>query len=424
MLGLKNSAAPKAATVGKIKILHTIGWLTFGGLEGGVIKLVNRLDRNRFSPHVISLRGINQNVRGRLADDVQIYALHKKPGRDWSLVWKFAKYFTHHSIDVVHSHNWDTFLYSHLAARLAGVPVFIHGEHGRDSEEISDSWFKTNVKSFLAWQSNRLTTVSRDIRDIMIKRWRIKPEKIAVTPNGIELDKFHPAADRASLKVSLGFPARSFLVGTVLSYVRPVKDLPTLLKAFAKVKRHAPNSLLAIVGGMENNLEANSHQKDFLEIKRLIESNGISDAVIFAGQQCGVEKYMQAFDLYANSSLYEGMSNTLLEAMGCGAAIVATKVGGTPLIIRDGYNGLLTPSKSPEEMAKAICQLIQCPQLKEKLATNGRKYVETHHNLETFVASHEQIYLEEYLRKGKNLKRIEFIEATSPLQTEKVFLPT
>lgn len=406
----------------RIKVLHTVGWLGFGGLEGGVIKLANGLNRRLFSPYVMALRGFNQKVLGRLAADVVLQTFHKKPGRDWSLVWKLATFFRRQGIDVVHSHNWETFLYSYLAARIANTKVYMHGEHGRDSQELSDDPFKTRVKSFLAHHSDRLTTVSADIKMLMTEQWKIAPEKITVLPNGIDLEKFSPAPDRASLKSRLGFPAASFLIGTVVSCVRPVKDLPTLLKAFVEIKRRVPEAKLAIVGGMENSFEANNPAQDVLEIKNFIDRNSLRDAVIWAGQQGSVEKYLQAFDLYVNSSLYEGMSNTLLEAMGCGAAIVATRVGGTPMIVRDGENGLLVPPAAPEAMANAVCRLVETAQLKERLGRAGRKYVESHHPLETFVCRHEEIYLEEFWRKNQSRQRA--FAAKNSLPIAKNFPPS
>lgn len=384
----------------KVGILHTIGWLGFGGLEGGVIKLVNKLDRDRFVPFVIATRGFDRYGQNSLAEDVKFLELKKKPGRDWRLVHQLASFFSESRIDIVHSHNWETWLYSYLAARIAGVPVFIHGEHGRDTERVNDSWLKTKVKSFLASQCDRLTTVSLDIAKLLIDRLGVKPERITVVPNGIDLSKFKPPLSRSAAKTKLHFRENSIVVGTVVGSFRPVKDLPTLLQAFKRVRPKHPEAVLAIVGGKDNDsIDTTAGPSYDQEIRRLAKDLGVADGVAFCGPQNGIEEFMQMFDIYANSSLYEGMSNTLLEAMACGAAVVATNVGGTPFVMRHGYNGLLVPSKSPEVMADAISQLIVSPELRNKLAENGRKHVENNHRFESFVASHERIYQEELRKK-------------------------
>lgn len=377
----------------QIKILHTVGWLGLGGLEGGVIKLVNRLDHRRFIPYVAALRGFAPNVRCGLAGNVYFQAFQKSDGCDWRLIRELAKYFSAQKIDIVHSHNWDTFFYSCLAARLARVPVIIHGAHGRDTANVQDGWLKAQIISLLAWQCDRLTAVSQDLAVVMEQRWRAAPQKITVIPNGVDLAKFCPLTDRSATKAALGFDAKIFLVGTVVSSCRPVKDLPTLVDAFARAKRDFSFCKLVIVGGL------NDAADEFAAIKQLAKNFGIERDVVFVGPQLHVEKYLKAFDLYANSSIYEGMCNALLEAMGCGAAIVATRVGGTPLIVREGENGLLVPAKSPAAMAEAMVQIMRSPALKERLVRNGRQYVEAHHSEERFITAHEQIYLEEYARK-------------------------
>lgn len=101
---------------------------------------------------------------------------------------------------------------------------------------------------------------------------------------------------------------------------------------------------------------------------------------------------MQAFDLYVNSSIYEGMSNTILEAMACGAAIVATNVGGTPYIVQNRKTGLLVPAESPDKMSEAICSQIKDERLRHNLARQAREMVQNNHSNEKFVQHHEALY--------------------------------
>lgn len=380
----------------QIKILHTIGRLGFGGLEGGVVKLVNKLDRQRFVPYVTAIRGVDQHGQASLASDIKVLCLQKREGRDWSLVRQMASFFAANQIDIVHSHNWETWLYSFLAARAAGVPIFVHGEHGRDTERMTDGWLKKRTKAFLARQSDQLTTVSQDIADLMAANWGVNSGKVIVIPNGIDLARFKLPTDRAAAKARLGFGGNFALIGTAIGSLRPVKDVPTLVKAFAQAKRKHTNCHLVIAGIKDHGADGYLD-----EIKSLIRANAIGAAVHFLGPCPGIEHFMQALDLYVNSSVYEGMSNTLLEAMGCGAAIVATDVGGTPFIIRDEYNGLLVPAKSPETMAGAICRILESTSVKTTLVQNGREYVELNHRQESFIAKHEQIYQTLYRRKQK-----------------------
>lgn len=369
-------------------------------MEGGVIKLLNRLDRARFQPFLVALRGGDKSVAPLLAPDIPFIRLAKKEGRDWSVVSHLAKVFDDHRIDIVHSHNWETWLYCFLAAKRAHVPVFIHGEHGRDTQEVADSWKVTTVKKLLAQRCERLTTVSQDIAELMMMRWKSQPDKITVIPNGIDLTRFCLPASREAAKAKIGVDKKCFLVGTVVGTFRPVKDLPALIHAFVLLRRKYSTMRLMIVGGKSGEDTATQ------TLKRQAEQNGVGDAVFFPGPRQEIEQFMQAMDVYTNSSVYEGMSNTLLEAMGCGAAIVATKVGGTPMIVRDGYSGLLVSPQSPEAMAAAIGRLTESPHWRMELLEHGRKYVAANHNQENFFVQHQDLYQAEYLKKKRHVRNL------------------
>lgn len=362
---------------------------------------MNLLDRHRFAPYLIATRGSDGQLALTLRDDINFIVLNKKPGRDWSIVRKLAAFFQEHQIDIVHSHNWETFLYAFLAARLAQVPVFIQGEHGRDTREIEDGWLKLRVKSLLAWQSDRLITVSQDIADLMIEKWQVNSDKIVVIPNGVDLTRFKESKNRTALRQWLGFPGKAIVIGTVIGTLRPIKDVPTLLQAFATVSRQHSVCRLVIMAGTNGPANGSVRDDHHQQIMNIISSLGLERAVHFVPPKQDVETYMQSFDIYANSSLYEGMSNTLLEAMACGVPVVATRVGGTPFIVHDGYNGLLVSPGAPDELANALCALAANPWLRERIAENGFRYAREKHDLRSFVTAHERIYEETYYQKTK-----------------------
>jgi glycosyltransferase involved in cell wall biosynthesis len=371
-------------TAKKIKILHVIGRLEYGGMQNGVMKVVNNIGREIFQPLLVSFRGFDAPLKNNLAPDIELAVVRRKAGRDWGLVRKLANYFVQHQVDIVHSHNWETWLYSFLAARLARVPVFIHGEHGLEAADLSERMLKRMFKILLATQTDHFTTVSPDIANRMARQWRVNKKKITITPNGIDLWRFSPPRQREACKLHLGLPAETFVIGTAVGRFTEVKDLPTLLRAFANVHSHNPNTALVING--------EGKSQDQKTLWKLAVKLSINSALRFIKPCEHIEKHMQAFDVYANSSIYEGMSNTLLEAMGCGAAIVATSVGGTPFIVNNRKNGLLVEPQASEKLADAIGELMANPLLRATLAESARRYVEHHHSIETFVRKHEELY--------------------------------
>src|SRR6267143_3987202 len=114
----------------QIKVIHVMNALAVAGMEVGVVKLVNRLDPRLFSSLICCIALATEDARALVDPRVRVIVLGRKPGIDPSIALKLVHIFRRERPDVVHSHNWGTFLYSVVAARLARVPVLIHGEHG------------------------------------------------------------------------------------------------------------------------------------------------------------------------------------------------------------------------------------------------------------------------------------------------------
>jgi glycosyltransferase involved in cell wall biosynthesis len=376
----------KRGSVQKIRVLHTVDWFGYGGMEQGVLKLMNGLDRNYFESYLVAMRDVEPDIKPQLLDDVNIFAMKKNDGRDFSIISRLAEYLKNEKIDVVHSHNWGAWLYSYAAAKLAGCPIYIHGEHGRDTENVAEGFAKRVFKILLAMKSKQFTTVSEDIAQLLHTHLLVNRNKIKVIENGIDLDRFC-VADKKAAKKAIGFQSE-ILIGAVIGSLRPVKDLPTLFEALAIVKKDYQNWSLAIVGGRLDD----SDEEYVRFLKNKIADLNLDDNIRFLGPQKKVERYMQAFDIYVNSSVYEGMSNTILEAMGCGAAVVATNVGGTPRIVKNQQTGLLVKHKSPGDLSAALLRLFREPDYRKTLSGNGLDFVNKNHSQQRFIHQHEQLY--------------------------------
>ncbi|MFQ5633543.1 MAG: glycosyltransferase, partial [bacterium] len=134
----------------QIRLMHIVNCLALSGTEYNVIKLLNNLDRKQFSPSVIDLQPTLSDARAHVAKDIDVFELPKGEGFQPRLIVKMAKLFRQLKIDIIHSHNWTTFLYSVLAARLASVPLIIHGEHGRDTADYERNPKQLRMRKFLA----------------------------------------------------------------------------------------------------------------------------------------------------------------------------------------------------------------------------------------------------------------------------------
>ena len=376
------AATPRATQRSeKIKLVHVVGRLSMGGLELEVIKLLNRLDQARYESAIIATESISDSARALLAPGISACALNKAPGMQWRVIKQIAAFCRERRVDILHSHNWTTFLYAVLGGVRAQVPVLIHGEHGRETSQYAPSLQQRLLCQWLARRCAYLTAVSDDIIPALIHSWKVPEHKIVKMPIGIALHEFDYSADRNAAKRSLGLHENLIVLGTIIGSFRPVKDLPTMLRAFQIVRQKFSHARLVIVGG--GNLAL---------AQRQAEECGVMADVLFLGERHDIARILAACEVYLNSSLYEGMSNAILEAMAAGAAVVATKVGGTPSIVCDGETGLLAPPAAPAAFAAAMQRLLEEHDLRERLRSAARAFVEQYHAHEHYVRAHEKLY--------------------------------
>ncbi len=397
---------PPAAAAGDepLRVVHVMTALVLAGMEYGVIKVCNRLERDKVTPGIVCLRYEAPDARAALHDSVRVIALEEIPDRNWGLIPKIAAAFRTLRPEVVHSHNWQTYVYAVIAARMAGVPVIIHGEHGHDS--TFRSWKRLLAQRALSPAVDRFVTVSKDLSRELVREWRLKPERIANIANGVDLERFTPQTRADELRRALGYDAAAKVI-TIIGGLRPVKGHPTLLRAFARLREHEPQARLLIVGSDYRR----GHQK---ELETLAASLGIADAVRFENIRNDIPDVLALSDVYVNASHFEGMSNTILEAMASGKAVVATAVGGNVELIDDARTGLLVPPNDPEALAGALARVLGDPALRERIQTAARAHVVREHPLAGMARRYQDLYLETALRRrvrrsapaGERVKRL------------------
>jgi sugar transferase (PEP-CTERM/EpsH1 system associated) len=371
-----------------IHVAHVLDQLALAGMEYGVIKLVNRLDPERVRSSIVCLRHQTEQARALLSEDVPVFEMRKSPGRNWRLIGRLANRFRADRVDVVHSHNWSTLLYSVAAARLAGVRVVVHGEHGKD-DTLPDRR-RLLASRFLAGGVARICAVSRDLAEEVVRDWRVPAGRVIQIPNGVDLDAFGDQRGLDAMRTELGLSPDARVVMNTGGF-RPIKDHATLLGAFARVSRALPSARLVLVG-------AGSASDPRAGLDRMAEELGVADAVRFAGVRRDVPKLLGIADVYVNSSRFEGMSNTILEAMAARRAVVATAVGGNPELVEEGVTGFLVPAGREEPMAARLAELLQDPSLRERMGAAGRLRIEERHSMSGMVRAYADLYEEVWAR--------------------------
>jgi sugar transferase (PEP-CTERM/EpsH1 system associated) len=374
-----------------LRIAHVVDVLALAGMEYGVVKLVNRLDPARFRSVIVCMRHQRDDVKSLLSREVPVHEMRKEPGRNWRVIGRLAALFRAERIDIVHSHNWSTFLYAVCAARLAGVPRVVHGEHGKDDTmRHPKRLFGSRI---LAKGVDRVCAVSRDLAEEVARDWGVPRDRVRWIPNGVDLEAFGGDDRSEALRGELGLSPADLVVMNTGGF-RTIKDHGTLLRAFAAVHGAEPRARLVLIGqGSAENPRGGLDQT--------AEALGIAASVRFAGVRTDIPRLLRTCDVYVNSSRYEGMSNTILEAMAAGRPVVATAVGGNPDLVGDGVTGYLVPAGDSEAMARRIRELLGDEPLRKRLGAAGRARMEAVHSMPGMIEAYASLYSELAKPRGR-----------------------
>jgi sugar transferase (PEP-CTERM/EpsH1 system associated) len=361
-----------------VRVMHIVFALQPGGMELGVIKLVNNLTSGRVVSSICSTRPAGP-AKSLVSALVPIFELQRRNGNDPAVIWRLYRLFRRERPDIVHTHAWGTLVEGLVAARAARVPVVIHGEHGtlqlRRHQVAVQRWGWT--------AADRMVTVSSRLADRIAQVTHFPRERIQTIRNGVELSRFGRVnRDDARRTISIGVDSR---VVVAIGRLVPVKDHMTLLEAIAIVRsQHRENLTLLIAG--DGPLKA--------ALTERATSLGIGSCVHLLGHRTDVENVLAAADVFVQSSQSEGLSNTILEAMASGLPVIATRVGGADEMVEDGTTGLLVTPGSGAELAKALGTVLRDPARRLAMGVAGRARAECEFGLESMVARYEDMYLE------------------------------
>jgi len=368
-------------------IVHVIFSLGIGGLENGLVNLINHMPRARYRHAIVCLQGYTDFAQRLHDKDVQIVALNKQEGKDWGLYWRLARALRQLQPDIVHTRNLAG-LEGQVVAAWAVPARRVHGEHGRDVFDVAGRNFKYNLlRRLIRPWVQRYIAVSRDLEQWLIGTIGADLARVTQIYNGVDTEKFRPrqAEDIAPLWPS-GFAAKEqFVIGSV-GRMAAIKDHPTLVRAFIEMMRRAPSlrarARLLIVGDGPTRATC----------EHLLSEAGLTECAWLTGERNDVAELMRAMDIFVLPSLGEGISNTILEAMATSLPVLATRVGGNPELVEDGVIGRLVPAADPVAMAQALLDYVDNPETGRCQGQAGRALVERRFSLAAMVGAYMQVY--------------------------------
>jgi sugar transferase (PEP-CTERM/EpsH1 system associated) len=376
-------------------IVHVIYHLGVGGLENGLVNLINHIPPDRYRHAIVCLKGYSDFRRRITRENVEIVALHKREGHDLAVYFNLFKTLKRLKPDIVHTRNLGT-MEGQIIAAVAGARVRVHGEHGRDVFDLYGKNRKYNLlRKAIRPFVNHFIAVSRDLEAWLATTVGAMPNRIDQIYNGVDSQRFHPRYGiedgGAHLTAHLTdvpegfFTENTFVIGSV-GRMTDVKNFPGLIQAFLLLLNEVPGAQarlrLIIVG------DGNSRQP-CLEMLR---NAGVDALAWLPGERADIPQLMRTMDLFVLPSLGEGISNTILEAMSTGLPVVATAVGGNAELVADGVTGALVPPDEPGAMMRAILQYYRNPDLLGSHGRAARQQIETSFSIEAMTSGYIRVY--------------------------------
>jgi len=365
-------------------VLHVIHQLATGGLENGVINLIDRLQESEFRHAVVCIESASDFRQRLKRQDVEIIALNRSEAGIWRVRRQIHSICRRLRPAILHTRNMSG-LDALLPARLAGVGYCIHGEHGWDVDNLQGQKLRPALLRRLHSPFvDHYITVSKHLERYLIERVGIAPARISHICNGVDVDRFTPAREKPIGLLPAHLRAETpFVIGTV-GRIQPVKDQAVLVRAFAELIRESPDLRLrlAIIGDGPL-LPA---------LRELACSLGVADLTWLPGAMANVPDVLRLFDLFVLPSLNEGISNTILEAMASGLPVVATNVGGNVEIVDDGRWGRRFESGNVLQLAHILGEYVRDPGMRSVHAAAARRAAVERFSLDTMVAQYRAIY--------------------------------
>ena len=362
-----------------MKVLHITYDMRIGGTEM-VIK--NLIESNTDESIDMSIFCIESPL-GPWGEElkkagISISVKARQPGFDLLLIKAIRKHIKDNHIDIVHCHQYTPWVYGTLAALFTPAKV-IFTEHGRFYPD-STTWKRKLVNPLLSRFTHAVTAISEATKQAVATFEHIPSNKIKTIYNGIK-PLNSDSVNSAALKLELKLPRAAKVLGTV-ARLDPIKNHVMLIRAFSIICNQVPETYLVIVGDGE--------MRQTLEL--LSEELNLCDRIRFTGYKTNPTDYINLFDVFVLSSLSEGTSMTLLEAMSLSKPCVVTDAGGNPEIVKHKVSGLVVENDNAKAFADDTIRLLNAPHQQAIMAAHAKEIFDKDFDVKCMNAAYKELY--------------------------------
>ncbi|MDQ3927789.1 MAG: glycosyltransferase, partial [Chloroflexota bacterium] len=356
--------------------------------------LAASIDRERFDWHVCALRKSRESMKVHqdlLKIEVPVTVLDQEHVYDARALLKLVRYIRRHRIDIVHTHLAGADILGRVAGFLTGRPVVssIHLLEG----DLLDAPARRQLllKLTAHWMCRRIVVVAENMRQDAADWLGLPLSRVEAIPNGVDTARFRRPAnfDAAAVKRALTGGEHALVVSVARLF--PQKGHSDLEAAAGIVASALPGVRFAFLGDGPSRADIESR----------IEAQGLEEVVLLLGTRGDIPDILAAGDVFALSSLQEGLPVAVLEAAAAGCPIIATGVGGVPEVVKDGSTGILVRPGDPQGMADAILGLLAAPHRARELALAAQALVAREYSTEAWSRKWEALYLQEVRRRSR-----------------------
>ena len=351
----KSCQAHSEMNMKKNHVMQLINTLEFGGAESLALTISSYLNKSETCR--ASICGLFGG-KGPLADIAEKNAItvryfdERKKSR-LEVMWELYRLLRRQQVNLMQVHGVYLLQYAALPALLAGTKIF-YTEHAKYTLSKSSMWRRKS--RYLSLFAKRVVCVSNDMKNFLVDNIGIKPSRIEVIHNGVDLSSFNVF----HLKSDAERENEGLVIGTVARLSEP-KDHGNLLRAFALVLKKIPKVRLMLVG--DGDLRA--------DIEFMIRELGIEENVEMLGRRGDIPELLATMDIFVLPSKREGFPISILEAMACGKPVVATDVGGVSEIISNREDGIIVQPEDHESLAAALLQLLEDERFRKGLGSKA-----------------------------------------------------
>jgi len=367
-------------------IAHVIYRLDIGGLENGLVNLINNLPANRYR-HAIICMTESTDFQYRIKNDhVICYSLNKKEGKDFWIYFKLWKLLKKLKPDIVHTRNLSA-LEAQLPALFAGVRGRVHSEHGREGIDMDGRNIKYNfLRRIFRPFIHKFIPLSSELNRWLQAEIKVPVNKIIQIYNGVDTEKFYPTRKQLRFTQFINFTQNNNIIIGTVGRMAVIKDQLTLVRAFIEVLRRDPklrNKLRLVMIG-DGPL--------YHESMQLLMRANADDLAWLPGYRDDIDDILHIFDIFILPSISEGVSNTILEAMACGLPVIANRVGGNPELIVEGETGILCSSGDHTGLADAVQFYMKNPEILKQHGAAGHARVIDNFSIGEMVRNYMKLY--------------------------------